>query len=98
MLCAVYKTRKKEGMYLYLPKKDNFADVPEPLMEMFGRPELVTILALDKRERLGLVDKQKLIDELSEKGFYLQMPPKEENLLEMHRESLGLSKTPDKKF
>ena len=67
-------------------------------MQMFGRPELVTILALDKHERLGMVDKQKLIEELSEKGFYLQVPPKEENLLETHRESLGLSKTPDKKF
>jgi len=85
-------------MYLYVPKKDNFEDVPEPLIQMFGRPELVTILALDKHERLGMVDKQKLIDELSDKGFYLQVPPKEENLLETHRESLGLSKTPDKKF
>ena len=85
-------------MYLYVPKKDNFEDVPEPLMQMFGRPELVTILALDKHERLGMVDKLKLIDELNEKGFYLQVPPKEENLLETHRESLGLSKTPDKKF
>lgn len=83
---------------MYVPKKDSFEDVPEPLMQMFGRPELVTILALDKHERLGMVDKQKLIDELSEKGFYLQVPPKEENLLETHRESLGLSKTPDKKF
>ena len=83
---------------MYVPKKDNFEDVPEPLMQMFGRPVLVTILALDKHERLGMVDKQKLIDELSEKGFYLQVPPKEENLLETHRESLGLSKTPDKKF
>ena len=83
---------------MYVPKKDNFEDVPEPLMQMFGRPELVTILALDKHERPGMVDKQNLIDELSEKGFYLQVPPKEENLLETHRESLGLSKTPDKKF
>ncbi|MEC9059979.1 MAG: YcgL domain-containing protein, partial [Pseudomonadota bacterium] len=32
MLCAVYKTRKKDGMYLYVPKKDHFEDVPEPLM------------------------------------------------------------------
>ncbi|WP_287498479.1 YcgL domain-containing protein [Alteromonas sp. AO-Serp] len=55
-------------------------------------------MALEKREKLGMVDKQKLIDELNEKGFYLQMPPKEDNLLEQHRESLGLSKTPDKKF
>lgn len=98
MLCAVYKTYKKEGMYLYVPKKGYFDDVPEALMARFGAPELVTIIALEKRERLGGVDKQKLIEALSTQGFYLQMPPKEDNLLEQHRESLGLSKTPDKKF
>lgn len=98
MLCAVYKTNKKSGMYLYVPKKGHFEDVPEALMSRFGVPELVTIIALEKRERLGGVDKEKLIDALNEQGFYLQMPPKEDNLLEKHRESLGLSKTPDKKF
>ena len=61
MLCAVYKTRKKDGMYLYVPKKDHFEDVPEPLMAKFGRPELVTIIALEKREKLGLVDKQNCV-------------------------------------
>ena len=98
MLCAVYKTYKKEGMYLYVPKKGHFEDVPEALMARFGTPELVTIIALEKHERLGGVDKQKLIEAFSTQGFYLQMPPKEDNLLEQHRESLGLSKTPDKKF
>lgn len=98
MLCAVYKTNKKQGMYLYVPKKGHFEDVPEALMSRFGVPELVTIIALEKRERLGGVDKEKLIGALNEQGFYLQMPPKEDNLLEKHRESLGLSKTPDKKF
>ncbi|WP_412727620.1 YcgL domain-containing protein [Alteromonas sp. D210916BOD_24] len=98
MLCAVYKTRKKSGMYLYVPKKGHFEDVPEPLMAKFGTPELVTLIMLDKRDRLAGVDKQKLEKELNEKGFYLQMPPKEDNLLERHRESLGLAKNPDKQF
>ena len=97
MLCAVYKTRKKMGMYLYVPKKDKFDDVPTPLMEQFGQPELVTIIALDKRDRLAGVDKQKLVNAFESEGFYLQMPPKEDNLLEAHRKSLGLSPTPDKK-
>lgn len=98
MLCAIYKTRKKSGMYLYVPEKGNFADVPAPLLEQFGTPELVTMLALDKREKLAVVDKQKLIAALKSDGFYLQMPPKEDNLLEAHRKSLGLSGIPDKKW
>lgn len=98
MLCAVYKSQKHEGMYLYVPNKDNFDDVPDVLKDKFGKPELVTILSLDKREKLGSVDKQKLVSELKEKGFYFQMPPKEDDLLMAHRTSLGLQATPDKKF
>ena len=97
MLCATYKTRKKQGMYLYVPKKGHFDDVPEELMNMFGSGELVTILALDKHDKLANVDKQKLVTALTDEGYYLQMPPKEEDLLVAHRKSLGLSEISDKK-
>ena len=97
MLCAVYKTRKKVGTYLYVLRKDDFSDVPEALMSQFVKPELVTIISLDKREKMG-VDKEKLVNALKEQGFYLQLPPKEEDLLSQHRVALGLNATPDKKF
>ncbi len=97
MIVAVYKTRKKTGMYLYVPNKDDFSAVPEALMTQFGTPELVMLLPLSKREALGGVDKQKLIDSLQDPGFYLQMPPKEDDLLMDHRESLGLSAHSDKR-
>ncbi|GGF53390.1 YcgL domain-containing protein [Alteromonas lipolytica] len=91
MLIAVYKTAKKEGMFLYVPKKDDFSAVPEALMSRFGRPQLVMMLPVQKREVLGAVDKQKLIEAMDDPGFYLQMPPKEENWLEVHRAELGLA-------
>lgn len=97
MLCAVYKTKKKSGMFLYVPNKDDFDEVPEVLMKQFTAPQLVMILPLDKRKHLAGVDKQKLITALTEQGYYLQMPPKEENLLESHRLSLGLSAQADEK-
>ena len=96
MLIAVYKTAKKEGMYLYVPKKDDFSAVPEALMSRFGQPQLVMMLPVHKREVLGGVDKQKLLEAMDEPGFYLQMPPKEENWLETHRTELGLSPTSPK--
>ena len=96
MLIAVYKTAKKEGMYLYVPKKDDFSAVPEALMSRFGHPQLVMMLPVQKREVLGGVDKQKLLEAMDEPGFYLQMPPKEENWLETHRIELGLSPTSPK--
>ncbi len=95
MLIAVYKTAKKEGMYLYVPKKDDFSAVPEALMNHFGHPQLVMMLPVHKRKALG-VDKQKLLEAMDEPGFYLQMPPKEENWLETHRTELGLSPTSPK--
>lgn len=88
MLCAVYKTKKKQEMFLYVPQKDNFERVPEALMKQFGRPELVMLLPLSKRDTLARVDKQKLIASLEEKGYYLQMPPEQENWLEEHRQTL----------
>lgn len=96
MLCAVYKTNRKPGMYLYVEKKDDFSKVPEILMSKFGRPELVMLLPLDKRDTLAGVDKHKLTESLGSQGFYLQMPPKEDDLLAEHRVSLGLSAEPPK--
>ena len=69
MLCAVYKTRKKDGMYLYVPKKDHFEDVPEPLMAKFGRPELVTIIALEKPRNLAWLTSKSLSTSLMKKAF-----------------------------
>lgn len=97
MLCAVYKTRKKQGMYLYIEKKDDFNKVPEALMSQFGTPELVMILPLEKRQVIAGVDKDKLMTALEENGFYLQMPPKEDDLLAQHRTELGLSAHPERR-
>ncbi|MDC8830589.1 YcgL domain-containing protein [Alteromonas gilva] len=91
MLIAVYKTLKKEGMYLYVPNKDDFSAVPEPLMARFGEPQLVMMLPIAKRKTLGGVDKQKLLDAMDDPGFYLQVPPKEENWLEAHLIEQGKS-------
>ena len=61
------------------------------MLEQFGKPVLVMLLPLNKREALGRVDKETLITALREKGFYLQLPPKQEDWLAEHRVALGLS-------
>ncbi len=40
MLCSIYKSPKKEGTYLYIPKRDDFSQVPDTLKQMFGKPIL----------------------------------------------------------
>ncbi|MFA3789868.1 YcgL domain-containing protein [Aliiglaciecola sp. SL4] len=87
MLVYVYKSSKKQQTYLYVLQKDNFEDVPKPLMQTFGTPTFVMILALQKRQKLAQVDIDKLTTELNSNGFYLQLPPPDEDLLKAHKQS-----------
>lgn len=84
LLCSVYKSAKKEGMYLYIPKKDDFSDVPEALMQMFGKPIFVMVMKMEGR-KLALVDIEKVKQSLVEDGFFLQLPPPPVNLLDEHK-------------
>ncbi|WP_019675456.1 YcgL domain-containing protein [Arsukibacterium perlucidum] len=92
MLCVVYKSPRKEGTYLYVERRDDFSPVPAALMTTFGKPQLVTVLNLAKREHLAQVDIHKLRSALSSQGFYLQLPPPPENLLAQHKASIQTEK------
>lgn len=85
MLCAVYKSPKKAETYLFVNKRDDFSSVPEPLLAHFGSPQLVTIINLSKRDKMGLADMEKLKAALVEQGYYLQLPPPKEDMLKQHR-------------
>lgn len=82
MWCAVYKSPRRAETYLYVRGRDQFADVPQPLLAQFGRPQFVLVCNLDKRSKLGLADLAAVKQALSEQGYYLQLPPPPENLLE----------------
>lgn len=75
MLASIYRSNKKDEMYLYLPVKDDFSKVPEELMKIFGKPEFSLQLNLAKRDKLSRVDIEEVKLKLLEEGFYLQMPP-----------------------
>ncbi|MDP5148663.1 YcgL domain-containing protein [Rheinheimera baltica] len=85
MLCAVYKSQKKEGTFLYVKQRDDFSAVPDALLNTFGSPVLVTLLNLAKREHLALADIDKVKQQLTQQGYYLQLPPPVENLLAQHK-------------
>ncbi|MDX1280251.1 YcgL domain-containing protein [Shewanella colwelliana] len=92
MICAVYKSRLKADSYLFVEKRNDFERVPEALMAMFGAPQLVMMLPLDKRQHLGLADINKVKVELEQKGYYLQLPPPPINLLEEYKKEIGYSR------
>lgn len=85
MLCAIYKSAKKAQMYLFIKTRDDFSSVPEALMTTFGTPTLVTLTNLATKEKLAFADLNKVKTSLNEQGFYLQLPPPQEDLLKQHK-------------
>ena len=74
--CWIYKSPRKNEMYLYLPEKDGFSELPAPLVEQFGSPLLVMELELHPERKLARADAKQVISDLESQGFHLQMPPK----------------------
>ena len=75
MQCFIYKSLKKEELYLYLQKKDDFSDIPEPLFNSLGRIEFVMELEITPERKLAREDVNKVLSSLQDKGFFVQMPP-----------------------
>lgn len=75
MLCEIYKGNKKAEMYLYVPLDSNLQDLPEQLINSFGELELVMKLELSPSRKLARVDVATVIENIQQKGFYLQVPP-----------------------
>ena len=68
MLCAIYKSKKKPGSYLYLEKRDDFSSLPEALLEQFGKPEIVMMFNLLGSKRLYSVDNQEILEKIKQQG------------------------------
>lgn len=77
--CAIYKTAKRDGLYLYVKEQDDFSDVPPEVMQQFPRPEHVFDLELSEARPLARENVETVMNNLETQGFHLQMPPNNEN-------------------
>ena len=77
LICEVFRSPRREGMYLYVDRREGLARVPDDLLAVFGPPESALVFRLDARRRPARVPAQTVLDALEETGFYLQMPPTE---------------------
>ncbi|MFK8043188.1 YcgL domain-containing protein [Congregibacter sp.] len=75
LLCEVFRSPKKEGMYLFVKREEGLARVPETLLAMFGSPESALVFALESSRKLALADAATVLAALESEGFYVQMPP-----------------------
>lgn len=76
ILCSVFRSPKKEGMYVYVRKNEGVDNLPEPLLKQFGTPGHVMDLLLTPDRKLARVEVVDVMAAISEQGFYLQMPPR----------------------
>lgn len=87
-IISVFKSALKDEMYLYVDKREQLERVPEQLLELFGKPVHVMDMPLKVERKLARIeDTQKLLDEVENKGYYLQMPPpKEDYMLDLFKD------------
>ena len=74
-LCKIYRCSKKEGMYLYVDYDDDLTRVPDELQKSLGLLTFSMTIALWEERKLAQADAKKVLSNIKEQGFYLQMPP-----------------------
>ncbi|MBL1432052.1 MAG: hypothetical protein COC09_02890 [Gammaproteobacteria bacterium] len=72
--CEIYRCSYKEGMYLYIDKKDKLDDLPDALKKKIGQPELSMTLTITAETKLANANPKAILAALDTQGFYLQMP------------------------
>ncbi|MDP3976581.1 MAG: YcgL domain-containing protein [Pseudomonas sp.] len=81
-ICSIYKSPRKNGMYLYVLKSDALERVPEPLLVAFGPPTLAFSMVLTPERELAREDIHKVLENLETQGYHLQMPPPDDDYIE----------------
>jgi uncharacterized protein YcgL (UPF0745 family) len=86
-ICSIYRSSKHEGMYLYVDKSEDLERVPAQLLKRFGKPEFAMTLLLHAERELARVDVQKVLIEIEEQGFFLQIPPRPDEVMRQIHEN-----------
>ncbi|MEL0611462.1 YcgL domain-containing protein, partial [Vibrio echinoideorum] len=68
--------------------------VPDALMQMFGKPSFVMVIKMDGRT-LADVSIEKVRESLKSDGFFLKVPPPPVNELERHKDLKAQLKVQD---
>lgn len=76
MQTYIYKSSRKDELYLYITDKDDFSNVPQALYDSMGKePIFVMELELSPEKPLAREDVTVVIKNLQNQGFHVQMPP-----------------------
>lgn len=75
MLCEVFKSSRRDEMYLYVDNSRGVAEVPQELLMQFGKLVPVMRLLLTPERTLARANVAVVLASLESQGYYLQMPP-----------------------
>jgi uncharacterized protein len=81
MKCFVYRSRKRNGTYVYLRERDAFAMLPSALADGLGVLEFALEIELTPERKLAIEDAARVLIHLQEFGFHVQFPPNERLVL-----------------
>jgi uncharacterized protein YcgL (UPF0745 family) len=74
-LVDIYRSGKKEGLYLYVKSGLALDALPEALLKQFGKAEKSMTILITPDKKLALAEAEDVLHKLEEQDFYLQMPP-----------------------
>ena len=69
----IYRSSKKNGFYVYLPRKDDFSSIPADLQQALGKLEYSLTFDLHPERVLAREDPEVVLDNLEKLGFHLQI-------------------------
>ena len=81
MHCSIYKSSKKDEMYLYIARPEQTEEfnpldtLPEAMRSAFGRATFVMDLQLSESRKLARVNVLHVMDSIQTRGFFIQVPP-----------------------
>ncbi|MEZ5572347.1 MAG: YcgL domain-containing protein [Halioglobus sp.] len=75
LICEIFRSSRKQEMYLFVEHTRGLQDVPTTLLEQFGKPVSVMILEVNADRVLARTDAITVLANIEAQGFYLQMPP-----------------------
>jgi uncharacterized protein len=78
LITQIYRSKKEEGMYLYVKKEEGLTRVPDELLAIFGKPEPAMVLLLTPEKKLAHANVDAVMALIEENGFYLQLPPRDQ--------------------
>jgi uncharacterized protein YcgL (UPF0745 family) len=94
----IYKSLKRMDMYLYVDVEQVLEDLPDGLMQAFGRAQEVMDLELTVDRKLARADATEVLSQIETRGFYLQMPPEDIVSAESRAASVSAAKKKPAKY